>query len=218
MNTPIALEAKLQQLISHASLNLTPLPQTSFQLWLINPDNMQGQFSSEQTQKVLEEPPYWCFCWASGLALAQWILANPQQVAGKSVIDVGCGSGVVALAAKRAGAQRVVACDLDPVALAATQANAKANQLELEYSTDLFSQTERYDCLFAADLLYDPDNLPLLNQFPRFARQITIADSRQRNFSHPLYQTSQRLVAETLPDLAEPEEFRQVTLYQSVAR
>ena len=186
------------------------------QRWLIDPSSRQRQFSPQETQLLLDEPPYWCFCWASGLALAQWILQHPEQVAGKRIIDVGAGSGIVALAAKLAGASTVVACDLDPVALLACRANAELNQLQLSYSVDLFSESEPYDLLFAADLLYDAANLPLLSRFPDFAKKIIIADSRQRNFQHPLFSKSQTLYGETLPDLAEPEEFRHVSLYQSV--
>lgn len=209
------LNDALQTQVADAQLILSPLPNLPLQLWLIDPGSMQRQFSPQETQRLLDEPPYWCFCWASGLALAQWILQHPEQVAGKRVIDVGAGSGIVALAAKLAGARTVVACDLDPIALQACRANAALNQLELSYSADLFSEPEPYDLLFAADVLYDATNLPLLNCFPDFAKKIIIADSRQRNFQHPLLIKSQTLYGETLPDLAEPEEFRQVSLYQS---
>ena len=209
------LNSALQTRIGDAQLIPSALPQLPLKLWLIDPSSMQRQFSPQETQRILDEPPYWCFCWASGLALAQWILQHPEQVAGKRVIDVGAGSGIVALAAQLAGAKTTVACDLDPIALQACRANAELNQLELSYSDDLFSESDPYDVLFAADVLYDAANLPLLNRFPDFAQQIIIADSRQRNFQHPLFSKSQTLYGETLPDLAEPAEFRQVSLYRS---
>lgn len=216
MTTSVSkLNLALQAQVAGAQLIASQLPHLPLQLWLIDPSTMQRQFSPEETQRLLDDPPYWCFCWASGLALAQWILQHPELVAGKRVIDVGAGSGVVALAAKLAGASHVVACDLDPLALQACRANADLNQLELHYSQDLFSESEPYDLLLAADVLYDTANLPLLKRFPDFAKQIVIADSRQRNFQHPLFSKRQTLYGETLPDLAEPEEFRQVSLYQS---
>lgn len=210
------LNSALQARVGDAQLIASALADLPLQLWLIDPSSMQRQFSPQETQRLLDEPPYWCFCWASGLALAQWILQHPELVAGKRVIDVGAGSGIVALAAKLAGARTVVACDLDPTALQACRANAELNQLELSYSNDLFAESQPYDLLFAADVLYDAANLPLLNRFPDFAKRIIIADSRQRNFQHPLFIKSQTLYGETLPDLAEPEEFRQVSMYQSV--
>lgn len=212
----IELNTILQTLIDDAQLVTQVLPKLPLLLWLIEPSAMQRQFSAEETQQLLADPPYWCFCWASGLALAQWILKHPEQVAGKRVIDVGAGSGIVALAAKYAGAHTVVACDLDANALQACRANATLNNLELNYSSDLFSEEEPYDLLFAADLLYDAANLPLIERFPDFATHTIIADSRQRNFQHPLLSKVNVLYAETLPDLTEPEEFRQVSVYQSV--
>ena len=169
MNPALHLTQQLQTILGQAELIATPLPETPLSLWLINPDNMQGKFASQEIERLLQAPPYWCFCWASGLALAQWILANPQLVAGKQIIDVGAGSGIVALAAKYAGAARAVACDLDPIALEACRENAVLNQLSIEFSSDLFAESSEYDLLFAADLLYDPENLPLLNRFPEFA-------------------------------------------------
>ncbi len=211
------LNRALQTRVADAQLIASALPDLPLKLWLIDPSSMQRPFSPEETQRLLDQPPYWCFCWASGLALARWILQHPEQVAGKRVIDVGAGSGIVALAAKLAGAKSAVACDLDPVALQACRANAELNQLQISYSNDLFSESKPCDVLFAADVLYDAANLPLLNRFPDFAKQIIIADSRQRNFQHPLLVKRQTLYGETLPDLAEPEEFRQVSLYQSIA-
>ena len=219
MTNPLVtqLNTALHSIVTDARLTISPLPNLNLQLWLIDPSTMQRQFSPQEIQRLLHKPPYWCFCWASGLALAQWILAHPESVAGKRIIDVGAGSGIVALAAKYAGARVAVACDLDPLALQACRANAALNQLELSYSQDLFSESQPYDILFAADVLYDADNLPLLQRFPEFAKHIIVADSRQRDFQHPLLSKTATLYGETLPDLAEPEEFRQVSLYQSKA-
>lgn len=210
------LNAALQSSVSDARLMISALPKLDLKLWLIDPSTMQRRFSPQETQRLLDAPPYWCFCWASGLALAQWILQHPEQVAGQRIIDVGAGSGIVALAAKLAGASTAVACDLDPMALQACRANADLNQLELQYSDNLFNETQTYDILFAADLLYDTSNVPLLNHFADVAQHIMIADSRQRNFTHPLLRKTDTLYGETLPDLAEPEEFRHVSLYRSL--
>ncbi len=88
------------------------------------------------TESWLEEiglaPPYWAFSWAGGQALARFILDRPGYVAGLQVIDFGSGGGIVAMAAKLAGAARVIAVDRDPVALVACAINADANGVELE--------------------------------------------------------------------------------------
>lgn len=206
----------LRQLLGDCRLAITPLPGTELRLWLLDPANMQRAFDAEETRRILNDPPYWCFCWASGLAMAQWLAEHPQSVRGQRVLDFGCGSAVVAIAAARLGASQVTACDLDPVALAAARANAELNGVALNYSSDLMSEPADYDLLIAADVLYDRANLPLLDEFRRRARQALVADSRIKDFSHPGYRSLASRQALTLPDLAEPEEFRQVQLYRSV--
>jgi predicted nicotinamide N-methyase len=113
---------------------------------------------------------------------------NPQWVHGKRVLDFGAGSGVAAIAAAKAGALEVVACDLDPLALEACKANAALNEVTLSYSADFFAEADRFDLIIVADVLYDRANLPLLDQFLSRGRQALVADSRVRDFQHPLYQ------------------------------
>lgn len=85
----------------------------------------------EQTERDLRqpglEPPYWGFAWAGGQALARYLLDRPFLVTGRRVIDLASGSGLVAIAAARAGAAAVTAYDVDPVAVAAIGMNAAAN-------------------------------------------------------------------------------------------
>lgn len=215
MTAPAALQAALGELLGDAQLTAQPLPGTALQLWLIDAANMDRCFSPEETRLILEEPPYWCFCWASGLALARWLAEHPEWVRGKRVLDFGAGSGVAAIAAAKAGALEVLACDLDPLALAACRANAALNQVELSYSADFFAEADRFDLIIVADVLYDCANLPLLDQFLSRGREALVADSRVRDFQHPLYQRLDVLEACTWPDLAEPAEFRYVSLYHA---
>ena len=213
MSAPAALQQALSALLGDAQLSAETLPGTDIKLWLIDANNMHRAFSSEETRRILEEPPYWCFCWASGLVLARWLAQNPQWVYGKRVLDFGTGSGVAAIAAAKAGALEVVACDLDPLALEACKANAALNEVTLSYSADFFAEADRFDLIIVADVLYDRANLPLLDQFLSRGRQALVADSRVRDFQHPLYQRLGMLEACTWPDLAEPAEFRHVSLY-----
>ena len=215
MNAPAVLQQALTELLGDASLNAEALPGTDIRLWLIDAANMDRAFSPEETRRILEEPPYWCFCWASGLVLARWLADRPEWVRGKRVLDFGAGSGVAAIAAARAGAAEVVACDLDPLALAACRANAELNGVQLNYSDDFFAETDRYDLVVVADVLYDRANLPLLDQFLSRGQVALVADSRVRDFNHPLYQRLDILDACTWPDLAEPAEFRRVSLYHA---
>ena len=215
MTPPAQLRAALGELLGDARLDVATLPGTDLRLWLIDAANMDRAFSPDETRRILEEPPYWCFCWASGLVLARWLAEHPHWVRGKRVLDFGAGSGVAAIAAARAGALEVVACDLDPLALAACRANAALNNVELGYSADFFAEADRFDLIIVADVLYDRANLPLLDQFLSRGRQALVADSRVRDFRHPQYRRLALMDACTWPDLAEPAEFRQVSLYHA---
>lgn len=78
------------------------------------------------------EPPFWAFCWAGGQALARWVLDHRTVVAGRRVLDLGCGGGVAGIAAARAGAATVTANDIDPLALAMVRRNARLNRVTPE--------------------------------------------------------------------------------------
>ncbi|QQZ41488.1 methyltransferase [Pseudomonas sp. SK3(2021)] len=215
MTPPLDLQRALSELLGDAQLVASELPETELKLWLIDADNMDRAFTPEETRRILHEPPYWSFCWASGLALARYLAEHPQWVQGKRVLDFGAGSGVAGIAALKAGALEVVACDLDPLAIAACRANAALNGVELGYSTDFFAQADRFDLILVADVLYDRANLPLLDEFLSRGRQALVADSRVKDFQHPRYRRLEMLHALTLPDLAEPWEFREVSLYHA---
>jgi predicted nicotinamide N-methyase len=73
------------------------------------------------------EPPFWAAAWPGGQALARYLLDHPDLVAGRSVLDLGSGSGLVAVAAALAGAQRVLASEIDPYGQAAVGVNAEEN-------------------------------------------------------------------------------------------
>src|SRR5438270_1067123 len=73
------------------------------------------------------DPPFWAFAWAGGLALARYLLDHPEVVKDRHAIDIASGSGLVAIAAAKAGAAAVTAYDIDPLAAAAITMNAAAN-------------------------------------------------------------------------------------------
>ena len=154
----------LHQVLPDAELTPTRVPGLpELELWLLDPANLDRAFAAEETRRLLEHPPYWGFCWGSGLALARWVLDNPAEVRGKRVLDFGAGSGVVALACRMAGASEVIACDLDGPALEACALNARLNDMRITLSDDYFAVSGEIDLLIAADVLYDVDNRPLLD-------------------------------------------------------
>ena len=212
---PVSLVNALQQVIPNCQLQAQVLPDTALKLWLIEPVFPTERLDSDVVSRIWNNTPYWIFCWASGLAMAQWLLAEPWHVKDKTVLDFGAGSGVVAIAAKKAGAKRVICCDIDQISLMACRENAQLNQVELEYLDDLYC-TEHVDVLLAADVLYDQSNRFFLDDFLKFASQVWVADSRVKNFSHPRYIKTTEVSASTWPDLDEAKEFRNVSFYSSV--
>src|SRR4051812_34818759 len=117
----------------------------------------------EVTERTGQEtPPYWAFPWLGGQALARYVLDNPSVVAGRRVLDLATGSGLVALAARRAGAAHVLANDVDPIAGEVVLANAAANALEVAWwcAHLLDAPPPDVDVVFAGDILYDRDIAP----------------------------------------------------------
>lgn len=101
-------------------------------------------------------PPYWAACWPGGQALARLVLDRPETVRHQRVLDVGTGGGVVAIAARMAGASQVIATDVDPFAAAAAAMNATLNGVSLEIQTrDVIGGDEGWDVVFAGDVCYE---------------------------------------------------------------
>jgi predicted nicotinamide N-methyase len=100
-------------------------------------------------------PPFWAFAWPGGQALARYLLDHPGLVSGRSVLDVGCGSGLVAIAAAKAGAAAVVASDTDPFARTAVQLNARANRVAVSMVRDVLASTYQADVVLAGDVWYE---------------------------------------------------------------
>jgi len=115
-----------------------------------------------KTEEELEEiglpPPFWAFAWAGGQGLARYILDHPESVAGRSVLDFASGSGLVAIAAKRAGASHVLAVDIDPWAGTAIRLNAVENGVAVSFSgEDIIGRMIEADVILAGDVFYDRD-------------------------------------------------------------
>jgi predicted nicotinamide N-methyase len=98
----------------------------------------------------------WAFAWAGGQALARYLIDQPGNVVGKRVLDFASGSGLVAIAAAKAGASRVEACDIDAFAGEAIGLNAQANGVHVEVLLDdLIGRDEGWDVICAGDVCYE---------------------------------------------------------------
>lgn len=110
-------------------------------------------------ERIGGEVPYWAFPWAGGQALARYVLDRPETVAGRRVLDIASGSGLVAIAAALAGARSVTAVDIDPFAVLAVGVNAQANHAAVTavLSDVLDTDGGNADVVLAGDVCYDPD-------------------------------------------------------------
>jgi predicted nicotinamide N-methyase len=115
-----------------------------------------GEKTEEELAKIGLPPPYWAFAWAGGQALARYVLDNPDSVAGKVVLDVASGSGLVAIAALKAGARTVEVGEIDAIACSAIAANAAANELTLSPTpTDPIGSDQDWDVILVGDAFYE---------------------------------------------------------------
>src|SRR6267142_2857250 len=118
-NTAIVAPPLVPEIRLHLATEVTPI-------WQATEDSLaQG----------MVPPPYWAFAWAGGQALARYLLDHPEAVAGRAVLDFGAGSGLVAIAAAKAGAASVTAAEIDHFAAAAIAANAALNEVAIAVTT-----------------------------------------------------------------------------------
>lgn len=120
----------------HTRVSAPPLiPEVSLHLSRDEPVGLWEQTESETGRTDLP-PPFWAYPWAGGIALARYLLDHREQVAGQVVLDLAAGSGLVAIAAALAGAERVIANDIDPMAVAAIGLNRALNGVALTVVAD----------------------------------------------------------------------------------
>ena len=140
-NTRLQTPPHTPELVLHLADEITPI-------W---------KLTEEELGQMGLPPPFWAFAWAGGQALARYILDNRGLVAGRRVIDFASGSGIVAIAAMKAGAAYALAADIDDFCGAALQVNAAANGVKVDYvSTDLLdAPCPPADVVLAGDICYE---------------------------------------------------------------
>jgi len=142
-----------------AHTRLLPVPHApEIVLHLADEATALWQKTEEELGEMGLAPPFWAFAWAGGQALARYILDRPALVADRRVLDFASGSGLVAIAAAKAGAAHVEACDIDPFAATAIALNAAANGLRVEARlTDCVGADAGWDIVLAGDICYQQD-------------------------------------------------------------
>jgi len=137
--------------------------------------------TEEELEAIGLPPPFWAFAWAGGQGLARYILDHPEIVAGKTVLDFASGSGLVAIAAMRAGAAHVLAVDIDPWAGTAIRLNAVENGVDLDFAgEDIIGRTVDAEVILAGDVFYDrafaAKLVPWLRQLAGGGRLVLVGD------------------------------------------
>ena len=153
---PQTPEARRGFILDHTRLQ--PPPHTpELQLHLADEITPIWRLTEEALAEIGLPPPFWAFAWAGGQALARYILDHPQIVAGKRVIDFASGSGLVAIAAMKAGAASVLAADIDVFCEAAIGLNADANGVTVAFTEVnlLDAPPPAAEVLLAGDICYE---------------------------------------------------------------
>ena len=141
-----------------ANTRLQPVPHApEISLWLADEVTPLWRLTEEELGEIGLPPPFWAFAWAGGQGLARWLLDNPREVAGKRVLDFAAGSGLVGVAAVKAGAASVLCADIDPFCAAAVTLNADANRVRLDFTdADLLdAPPPEVDVICAGDVCYE---------------------------------------------------------------
>lgn len=139
------------------------------------------QKTQEELATIGLPPPFWAFAWAGGQGLARYILDHPQTVRGSTVLDFASGSGLVAIAAVKAGAERVKAVDVDPFALVAARENARFNGVSIQsIHRDLIGEGVEEEIVLAGDVFYDRPFaerlIPWFDALARDGRTVLVGD------------------------------------------
>ena len=141
-----------------ANTRLQVVPHTpEISLWLADEITPIWRMTEEELGEMGLPPPFWAFAWSGGQGLARWLLDNPHEVAGKRILDFATGSGLVGIAAMKAGAAHVLGCDIDPFCAAAVTLNAQANGVTMDF-TDvnlLDAPPPEVDVICAGDVCYE---------------------------------------------------------------
>ena len=140
-NTAVGRPPLAPEIVLHLATEVTPI-------W---------QATEDSLSRGAVPPPFWAFAWAGGQALARYVLDHPEVVCGREVLDIGSGSGIVAIAAVMAGAKRVAAAEIDPFAAAAIGLNAALNGLTIAVETrDLLDRAVAgWGVALAGDVCYE---------------------------------------------------------------
>ena len=155
------------------------------------------QKTEEELGEINVPPPFWAFAWAGGQALARYLLDTPNEVTGKTVLDLGTGSGLTAIAAMQAGAISVLAADIDRMALASARLNAAANDVAI-------ATTRRTSCWICPLLRSRPRRRLVLRTRTRRARPRLYCGCTRERCARPRRRSAAELLSQKSICLGSP--------------
>lgn len=141
-----------------ANTRLQAVPHTPWiALWLADEVTPIWKLTEEELGEIGLPPPFWAFAWSGGQGLARHLLDHPEVVSGRRVVDFATGSGLVGIAAMKAGATSVLCADIDPFCGAAVALNAQANDVSVAFThRDLLdADPPEVDVILAGDVFYE---------------------------------------------------------------
>jgi len=173
-----------------ANTRLQPTPHApEIALWLADEITPIWRMTEEELEKIGLPPPFWAFAWAGGQAVARYVLDHPETVRGKRVLDFATGSGLVAIAALKAGAASAMGADIDPFCEAAVTLNGAANGVAPSFvGHDLLdADPPGVDVITAGDIAYEQPLAGRVRAWLTKARaqgtEVLIGDPRRTYFS-----------------------------------
>ncbi|WP_245463587.1 MULTISPECIES: methyltransferase [unclassified Mesorhizobium] len=193
-----------------ANMRLVPVPALpEIQLYTAHPGSglrrlVEPEDDAEDAPEP--QPPYWAYAWAGGTVLARYVLDHPTTVAGRRVLDLGAGSGLVGIAAAKAGAREVIAAEIDRNGVAALELNAVANGVAITIIGEDITAgpPPAVDLVLAGDVFYGRDVAlrvtPFLDRCLAAGIDVLVGDPRRNDL--PLSRL--RLLAEyQVPDFGD---------------
>ncbi len=164
-HTALSHAPLVPELVLHLATEITPI-------WQATEDWLRAKNIA---------PPFWAFAWPGSQVLARTLLDRPSLVAGRRVLDFAAGGGLAAIAAVRAGATRVQAAEIDPLAIAAIRLNAAANDVAVQAEAgDVAGSDRLWDLILCGDVCYEAPMTrhitPWLRRMAAEGAEVLIAD------------------------------------------
>lgn len=161
MSSASLARASLQEAVAFIRSHTRPadVPGLPLRLWTADELTPIWEATEADLARHRIDPPFWAFPWAGGQAVARYLIDHPETVRGERVLDLACGSGLVAIAAMKAGAASVTANDIDPMCEAAVMANAGLNDVAIGWTGGdlLATMIDGFDVVLAGDVFYEQE-------------------------------------------------------------